>query len=548
LKNTRLIFIISTLLIFTWGCSKPAGEAALTQAVVAKLDGQPITETSFQRAYLPVLLYGDKFDSETTRNEIVNFLIGQRILAGEARAAKLDTNALLRNMHDRFERKAMARQLYQTWVREKIPEPSEAELREGFRRGQKGLLVRHIFAKDEQTIRDYARRLVTGEDNFYTLAQDAFSDTTLSRNGGSLGWITFGDLDETLEDTLYTLKPGQISQPVKSQYGWHILSLDDSREELFITEDDYQKHKDLIRNKIIERRENVVGKKILNDFMDQFKIDFNREITRQVWPIIAKHLHPKTTTGGPSVEFDQMKMDLSTLSTETLLTVNGEPWTVAQILARLPELDRALLYGNLYVAASNVIRDEMLAREAHKLGLDHQVDVLEEVQDNMNQLLSDTYVSQIADTLVFSPSDQEAYYHAHQLDRYHAPDSLLVETFAFEDSARAAKILYQLRNDNLATDPGEQHFWLGPANQTLPLYHLTRSIAKGTMAGPVRYQDHWTLVKLLDRHRNPFSYAKVKDRVVADMERERFNSTRNILLNNLRPQHEITIDYAVLNR
>ena len=540
--RSATLLILGLILI---ACSPKEREPQPDQVIVARVDDQIITETSFQRAYLPLLLYGDKFDSEQNREDMVNFLIGQKILAEQARKAELDTLTVVHSTSDRVERKALTRRLYQEWVRKKLKNPTETELREGFERGKKSIFARHLFAEDASAIKQYARRLKSGQENFYTLAQDVFSDTLLSRNGGALGWVTFGDLDETLEDTLYRLKPGQISEPVKSQYGWHILSMDDSREELFITEADYQENRDLIRNKIIERREQVLGKQVLNEFMESVDIIFERDITKQVWPIVLAHLHPKELQNDSPPEFSEISKELEGLRDEVLLYANREPWTVSQILARLPELERPLLYGNLYVAASNIIRDEMLVREARRLNLDEDPELRIEVRDAEEQVLSDAYVLRVMDTLSFTDDHLRKYFKTNSLTKYHAPDSLEVELFNFSDSLLAAKTLYQLRSGVVTTDPGELRMWISSSEPDL--YRLTRSIAVGTMAGPVHTRGQWTLVKLLTRKRFPLKYEEVQERVRTDMERERFNSTRNILLADLRTGHAISIDHATLN-
>ena len=545
IRNAPALLLV---LIFLIGaCSKEASAPDSKRTVIATVDKIEISETSFQRAYLPVLLYGDKFDSDQNRSDMINFLIGQKILAKKGRESNLDTSAHIVRLSKIVENRALSRQLYKTWVKDQLELPTEDELRQGFKRGQKGLFVRHLFAQSEEEIQAYSRKLATGDESFYTLAQEVFTDTLLSKNGGALGWMTFGDLDETLEDTLYSLKAGQISQPVRSQYGWHILSVDDTQEEVFVTEEDYQMNRDLIYNKILERRENLLGKQVLNDFMANFKIEFNREITKQVWPKVIAHLNPDGAQAGPALELSGLTNSLDQLRQETLLTVDGESWSVADILKRLPDLDRSLLYGNLYVAASNIIRDEMIAREARSLGLQNHPDVMEEVQDSQDQIIADTYVGFIADTLEFTHDHLWNYYQTHKLNKYHAPDSLKIEIYGFSDSTVASRALYKLRGAN-TTDPGDKTFWITSGGETNPLFNLSRSIAVGTMAGPVRYNKQWNLVKLLERKRFPLPFDFIKNKIKEDMERERFASTRGILLDEIRPQYKISIDYQLLNQ
>ncbi len=545
----RIAHVLILVFIFlSISCSKQEAVSEAKPTIVATVDEIQISETSFQRAYLPVLLYGDKFDSEENRLEMINFLIGQKILAQQGRESELDTSAHIVRMREMVENRALSRQLYKTWVKDQLELPTEEDLRIGFRRGQKGLFVRHLFAKTEDEIREYSEKLASGDESFYSLAQEVFTDTMLSRNGGALGWMTFGDLDETLEDTIYSMKAGQISQPVKSQYGWHILSVDDTQEEVFVTEDDYQKNRDLIYNKILERRENLLGKQVLNEFMANFNIEFNREITRQVWPKVIAHLNPNGAQSGPALELSGLTSSLDNLREETLLTVDGESWSVAEILRKLPGLDRSLLYGNLYIAASNIIRDEMIAREARKLGLQNHPDVIEEVQDSQDQIIADTYVGLIADTLEFTHDHYQKYYDDHKLNKYHAPDSLKIEIYGFSDSTVARRALYKLRDTNITTDPPDKTFWITAGAATNPLFTLSRSISVGTLAGPVRYNKQWTLVKLLERKRFPLAFDSIVKKIEEDMERERFASTRGILLDELRPEHKISIDHKLLNK
>ncbi|NQV42032.1 MAG: peptidylprolyl isomerase [Candidatus Marinimicrobia bacterium] len=544
----KISVLILASIFLSVSCSNEEAAPEPKRIVVATVDQIEISETSFQRAYLPVLLYGDKFDSEENRSEMINFLIGQKILAKKGRESNVDTSAHIVRMREAIENRALSRQLYKTWVKDQLELPSEEDLRVGFKRGQKGLFVRHLFAKTEDEIRAYSQRLASGDESFYSLAQEVFTDTMLSKNGGALGWMTFGDLDETLEDTVYSLKAGQVSQPVRSQYGWHILSVDDTQEEVFITEEDYQKNRDLIYNKILERRENLLGKQVLNDFMKNFKIEFNREITKQVWPQVIAHLNPDGAQTGPALEVSGLSSSLDNLRNETLLTVDGDVWSVAEILKKLPDLDRSLLYGNLYIAASNIIRDEMIAREARELGLQNHADVVEEVQDSQDQIIADTYVGLIADTLEFTPDHFWNYYEDHKLNKYHAPDSLKIEIYGFSDSTVARRALYKLRDANISTDPSEKTLWITAGGETNQLFTLSRSIAIGTMAGPVRYNQQWNLVKLLERKRFPLPFDSIKSKIIEDMERERFATTRGILLDAFRPEHKISIDYKLLNK
>lgn len=104
------------------------------------------------------------------------------------------------------------------------------------RLGKPKLRVAEIFLgvdspEVEPRIRQTAERLIQQVVNgakFGALARE-FSQSTTAGKGGDLGWITDAELDEELAATISIMQPGQISQPVRSLTGYHILYLSERR-------------------------------------------------------------------------------------------------------------------------------------------------------------------------------------------------------------------------------------------------------------------------------------------------------------------------------
>jgi peptidyl-prolyl cis-trans isomerase D len=84
--------------------------------------------------------------------------------------------------------------------------------------------ARHILVTDEATAADIIRQLVKGTD-FGALAAQYSIDTGTKDNGGDLGWFARGAMVSEFENAAFQLKVGQISQPVKSTYGYHIIQV-----------------------------------------------------------------------------------------------------------------------------------------------------------------------------------------------------------------------------------------------------------------------------------------------------------------------------------
>lgn len=83
-------------------------------------------------------------------------------------------------------------------------------------------------AKARSTAEDIVRRARAGE-NFDALAKEYSSDPSNKDKGGDLGWFGRGRMVKAFEDAAYALQPGQISDVVQTQFGYHIIKLDERR-------------------------------------------------------------------------------------------------------------------------------------------------------------------------------------------------------------------------------------------------------------------------------------------------------------------------------
>lgn len=97
--------------------------------------------------------------------------------------------------------------------------------------------ARHILAKvDELNNDEKARaeiealraRVVGGED-FAAVASEASDDNTTAGLGGDLGWFAIGAYGQGVSDAVRSLSPGEVSQPFRTNVGWHIVKLDETR-------------------------------------------------------------------------------------------------------------------------------------------------------------------------------------------------------------------------------------------------------------------------------------------------------------------------------
>ena len=105
-----------------------------------------------------------------------------------------------------------------TIIREEVIEIVSADVEEK----SEHVWIRHILVADEDTANEVIEKLAAGDD-FVDLAAEYSLDTSNKDNGGDLDWFSRGAMVPPFEDAAFALEVGEISDPVSTDFGWHIL-------------------------------------------------------------------------------------------------------------------------------------------------------------------------------------------------------------------------------------------------------------------------------------------------------------------------------------
>jgi peptidyl-prolyl cis-trans isomerase C len=200
--------------------------------VLATVDGTEITRDDVEFAYDTVFrdLFGD-LPEDQARQRVLELLVDLNLMADAAREAGLGATpefarrmALIRlqTLQDRYMADIVEREVTEEAIQERYD-----ALSADFPYDE--VNAAHILVRTEEEARDILAELEAGEE-FADLAAEYSMDPGTRERGGSLGWFPRGQMVPAFEEAAFTLEPGETtSEPVQSQFGWHVIRVDDRR-------------------------------------------------------------------------------------------------------------------------------------------------------------------------------------------------------------------------------------------------------------------------------------------------------------------------------
>ncbi|MFB5251840.1 peptidylprolyl isomerase PrsA [Bacillus mycoides] len=163
---------------------------------------------------------------------------------------------------------------------------TDKELKENYKPEIK---ASHILVKDEATAKKVKEELGQGK-SFEELAKQYSDDTGSKEKGGDLGYFTAGKMVKEFEDAAFKMKKDEVSEPVKSQFGYHIIKVTDIKEQKPFDEVKGDIKKDLVQKKAqdaqfmndlmmkeIKKADVKVDDKDLKDLFEEPKADAKKD-------------------------------------------------------------------------------------------------------------------------------------------------------------------------------------------------------------------------------------------------------------------------------
>jgi peptidyl-prolyl cis-trans isomerase SurA len=195
--------------------------------------GDKVTVSDFEYVYNKNNVNNQADYSEKSLRDYLALYENFRLKVREAEAMKLDTIASLKS-----ELEGYRKQLAKSYLSDR--EITDKLISEAYERSKMEVNASHILVKVDEnanpadTLIAYKKivalrkRIEKGE-SFEQVARESSEDPSAKNNGGNIGWFSVFGTIYPFENACYTLKKGELSQPVRTEFGYHLVKVENTR-------------------------------------------------------------------------------------------------------------------------------------------------------------------------------------------------------------------------------------------------------------------------------------------------------------------------------
>lgn len=221
--------------------------------VVATVDGKNITEADMKLAEGEIGSELAQLPADVKRRALAEYLIDNQLFANAAETAKLGDTPEFQKYMAYLRQRALREHFFEKTLKGSVSEDEAKKIyneRVAQMKPEWEFAARHILVADEAKAKELRAKIAAGED-FAKLAGENSTDPVSKKEGGLLGYFGMGQMVPEFEAQVAKMQKGELSEPVKTAYGWHIIKLEDRRQKQPPT---FDQVKDTIMNSLAVRK------------------------------------------------------------------------------------------------------------------------------------------------------------------------------------------------------------------------------------------------------------------------------------------------------
>ncbi|MCH7878912.1 MAG: peptidylprolyl isomerase [candidate division Zixibacteria bacterium] len=532
------------------GCGSGSGNE-----VIAVVNGDPIplSELENQLKMSRRQFFSSYQEELDIRKVLIDTLVIQQLLVQEAYKKNLDESEEVARIALSNKEKFLLDVLFNRIVDADF-QPGEAEVQNVFDKLEHKFRASHILVKERREAEELLDSLEAGVP-FGRLAFEYSQDKRSARDQGDLGYFIWGQMDEEFQRAVDRLSPNEISSPVKSRFGWHIIKLIEkvpNPDRTTLAQMKYGLAQDIIsrnRSKGVENYfEQMREKYPVN--VEQRTVEFLMNKREDMYPPLILERLPRGDFDLELLDRDEKSLPLASWDGgqmsigEYLLAIRSVP------LDQRPDFDA---YDDLALLIFRLKFNEILGLEARRLGLEDS----DEFKYKIKRFRELTMAEIMKDSLPQpAPPDEDqlmAYYNSH-IDEFTSPEKIHVfeilvsdvnQARDFRKQIKGLKKLKQLASE--LTERGGKRTTRGDLGlierRWFPeLFDVAQNVAIGGMGGPVKTLGKWSVFYVVDKLAEDVqSYDQVRGRILSNLTRGRRADAFAAWAENVKQVSDITI-------
>jgi len=269
-RRTGLLALLVPFLL-TAGCGngKKSDDSAVPSDAIVSVNGKVLTESHLEN----LLPAGEKTPfTDSEKAAWVRQWVEMELLCGEAVRRGLDNDPRIKARLESLEREYLADHLAFIELRERI-EVSEEEIEDYFEEHRDEYAneyrVSHIMVNTLEEARQVQELL---KKNSFAWVANRYSVDPVAKRGGDLGYLTKGNMIPAFETVVFDMQPGEVSDIVQSEFGYHIIMLVGTREAQVKIE--LADVRERIMNELVLRKRDAAYRELMEKLFEKADIEY----------------------------------------------------------------------------------------------------------------------------------------------------------------------------------------------------------------------------------------------------------------------------------
>ena len=247
--------IWSCLLLFAASIALVPLSAAADDTVVARINGVEIKQSDLDFAASEVGPRLGNYRPEDRKRVLLRYVIENELMASAGEKENLDEIDTFDARVKYHTRRALRDAYFDASITGAVSDEDAKKIYDekiANMKPEEEAHAKHILVGTEEEAKEVKERLTKGED-FAAVAKEKSKDK--NAEGGDLGFFSRGQMLKPFEEAAFALDVGEISDPVQTQFGWHIIKLEEKRDQKLPGFDDV---KEAIKTQLVAQKAQMV--------------------------------------------------------------------------------------------------------------------------------------------------------------------------------------------------------------------------------------------------------------------------------------------------